>query len=626
MCGIVGYAGGGEAAQFIISGLRRLEYRGYDSAGLAVIDKEKNSLELRRSVGKVELLAKMLKSRPVSGSTGLGHTRWATHGKPNEENAHPHTDCEGKIVVVHNGIIENYAAVKDRLGKAGHTFSSETDTEVIAHLIEEKIRNLGSGGKAWRMEMLDPLFYDAVRLALKELEGSLALGVLWTNCPSTIIAARRQSPLLLGIGEGENFLASDITALLEKTKKTVYLSDGDIAVLKPAGVTVFGADGKKAERPVSVVQWDRTMAEKGGYKHYMLKEIHEQPAALEDTMRGRLFPAGEEALLREFGLDPEAARSLQEIHIAACGTAYHAALAGRYMIEHFAGVPVSVDFASERRYRDPIFAARALAVLISQSGETADTIAAAREFKKNGVRTLAICNVLDSSLTRECDFTFYTRCGPEIGVASTKAFTGQLAALYIFAVQLAAARGKLTPQQTDSCIGELFRIPALMRRVLARAAEVEAAAKKFADRGHFLFLGRGINYPAALEGALKIKEISYVHAEGFAGGEMKHGPIAIIEEGMPVIGISPKSRAGDKIASNLLEAHSRGARIVAIANEGCLPAGVQIDQCLPVPETGEYLSPLLTALPLQLFAYYSANERGCDIDQPRNLAKSVTVE
>ena len=626
MCGIVGYVGENEAVPVIISGLRRLEYRGYDSAGIAVISRDKGVLELRRSVGKVDMLAKMLAAKPIAGSTGLGHTRWATHGRPSEENAHPHTDCEGKIVVVHNGIIENYSELKEKLVASGHVFGSETDTEVIVHLIEEKVSNLGAGGKAWRTDMLDPLFFEAVRLSLKELKGTYALGVLWTQCPDTLIAARNQSPLILGIGEKENFIASDIPAVLDYTRKVIFLNDGEIAVLKAGGVTLFTSEGKKVERAPSVVQWDRTMAEKGGYKHYMLKEINEQPNALEDTLRGRFLPVGEGTLEREFGLTPEMAKNLEEIQIIACGTAYHAGLAGRYTIEQFAGIPVSVEFASENRYHTALLNKNSLVLAISQSGETADTLAAMRELKKHGHRTLAVCNVLGSSLTRECDFTFYTHCGPEIGVASTKAFIGQLAALYIFAIHLAVARGKMSAADGSARLAELVKIPAQMRTVLEQSAKVETLANRFAKRNHFLFLGRNANYPIALEGALKIKEISYVHAEGFAGGEMKHGPIAIIEEGMPVIGIAVKSRILDKMLSNLQEARTRGACIVAITNEPPRENGFKPDEYISIPETNEYISPLLTVLPLQLFAYFSAAERNCDIDQPRNLAKSVTVE
>ncbi|MDD2772352.1 MAG: glutamine--fructose-6-phosphate transaminase (isomerizing), partial [Elusimicrobiales bacterium] len=491
---------------------------------------------------------------------------------------------------------------------------------------EEKIRNLGKGGKAWRVEMLDPLFFEAVRLSVKELEGTYALGVLWAQCPKTLIAARRQSPLILGIGDGGNFIASDIPAVLDHTRKIVFLGDGELAVLKPDSATVFNMDGKKVEKPASVVQWDRTMAEKGGYRHLMLKEIHEQPDAMEDTLRGRLRPVGEKVLEREFGITGGFARTLKEIQIVACGTAYHAGLVGRYALEHFARVPVSVEFASENRYREALLDADSLVIAVSQSGETADTLAAVREAKKNGLKTLAVCNVLGSSLTRECDFTFYTHCGPEIGVASTKAFIGQLTALYMLALHLGAARGQLAPETAALRAGELLKIPSLMRDVLEQSGRVEAVAGRLAKKSHFLFLGRGANFPIALEGALKIKEIAYVHAEGFAGGEMKHGPIAIIEEGMPVLGIAVRSRLLDKMLSNLQEAKTRGACIVGIVNDCARADGLKLDECLSIPEVNEYFSPFLSVIPLQLFAYYSAAIRGCDIDQPRNLAKSVTVE
>jgi len=533
MCGIIGYAGSKNSVPYLIGGLEQLEYRGYDSAGLAVISQ--GAIQTRRSVGKVKLLRQLVAEKPISGTTGLGHTRWATHGKPSEVNAHPHTDCSGNIVVVHNGIIENYIQLKQQLIGLGHIFQSETDTEVLAHLIEEKVKALSAGGRANREGILEPILFEAVRRTLAEVEGSFAIGVLWAKCPGTIIGARKQSPLVVGLGDGENFLASDVPAFLDHTRKVIFLNDGDMAVIKPSGVAVFGQDGKKTEPTVTTVQWDRSMAEKGGYRHFMLKEIHEQPSAVEDTLRGRLAPVDGETLEREFGLTPDYAKKISEIQLVACGTAYHAALVAKYVLEHFTKIPVSVDVASEYRYREPLLDPNTLVVAVSQSGETADTLAALRESKKRGLRTLAICNVLGASITREAHHTFYTHCGPEIGVASTKAFVGQLTAFYVLALHLAAARGTMDQTQCIDYAKRLMHVPALMRKALELEPKIKELAKKLSARGHYLFIARHVNYPIALEGALKIKEISYVHAEGFAGGEMKHGPIAIIYQGCPDI-------------------------------------------------------------------------------------------
>jgi len=624
MCGIIGYVGDKNAAPIVMAGLRRLEYRGYDSAGIAVISKGK--LQRRRSVGKVELLSKMLEEEPLNGTLGIGHTRWATHGKPSQDNAHPHTDCEGKVVVVHNGIIENYIDIRERLQADGHKFSSETDTEVIAHLVEHHLKRLGSGGKAFSA-VTEPLFFEAVRQTVREMEGAYAIGILWEGCPGTIIGARKQSPLVVGAGQGENFLASDVSAFLDRTRKVLFLNDGDIAILSASGIKLFNLEGKKQEIAYTNVQWDQTMAEKGGYKHFMLKEIHEQPTAVEDTLRGALLPLDDKTMKAEFGFDSEIVGKIEKIQIVACGTAYHAGLVGEYVIEHFSGIPVHVDLASEFRYREAPVRPNTLLIAISQSGETADTLAAVRENKKNGgVHTLAICNVVGSSLTREAQSTFHTRCGPEIGVASTKAFVGQLTALFILSLHLGVARGKLSRDQGIKYAQELLKLPQLMREALKLDGDIKAMAERLAQRGHYLFLGRNANYPIALEGALKLKEISYLHAEGFAGGEMKHGPIAIIDEGMPVLGIAVKSQILDKMLSNLQEAKARGAYVVAIVSQSQHKLKGDIDFELSVPLTDEYFSPALTVIPLQLFAYYVAAARGCDIDKPRNLAKSVTVE
>ena len=624
MCGIIGYVGEKNVTPIVLEGLRRLEYRGYDSAGIAVISKGK--LERRRSVGKVELLAKMLEAEPLKGTVGIGHTRWATHGKPSQDNAHPHTDCEGKVVVVHNGIIENYIDIRERLQAKGHKFSSETDTEVIAHLMEENLKRLDKGGKALG-DVTEPLFFEAVRQTVREMEGAYAVGILWAGCPGTIIGARKQSPLVVGVGEGENFLASDVSAFLEHTRKAVFLNDGEIAILSESGVKLFNLEGKKQEMVVTTVQWDQTMAEKDGYKHFMLKEIHEQPTAVEDTLRGALMPLNDDTMKAEFGFDSELVKKIEKIQIVACGTAYHAGMVGEYVIEHFSGIPVHVDLASEFRYREAPTRPNTLLIAISQSGETADTLAAVRENKKlGGIHTLAICNVVGSSLTREADFTFHTRCGPEIGVASTKAFVGQLTALFVLALHLGVSRGKLSRDEGIKYAQELLKLPSLMRETLKLDGAVKELAERLAKRGHYLFLGRNANYPIALEGALKLKEISYVHAEGFAGGEMKHGPIAIIDEGMPVLGIAVKSQILDKMLSNLQEAKARGSYVVAIVSKSEHKLKADIDFELSVPVCNEYFSPALTVIPMQLFAYYVAAARGCDIDKPRNLAKSVTVE
>ncbi|MCX5783638.1 MAG: glutamine--fructose-6-phosphate transaminase (isomerizing), partial [Elusimicrobia bacterium] len=591
MCGIIGYTGGKDCAPIIINGLKRLEYRGYDSAGIAVIFD--GSIELRRSVGKVDALLDILAKDPLSGLSGIGHTRWATHGRPSEENAHPHTDCSRKLVVVHNGVIENYLDIKEDLAKKGHKFKSETDTEVIAHLIEEKINCLS---KPRPPDKLEPVFFEACRLALKEIKGSYAIAVVWTMCPKTVLGARRYSPLIVGAGEGENFIASDIPAFLDYTRKVYYLNDEEIAVLSPDGAEFFNLEGNRLKKNSVTVEWDRAMAEKSGYRHFMLKEIHEQPDSVEETLRGRLLPFDDNMLSREFGMDSDFAKRLERIQIIACGTAFHAGLCGKYALEHFAGLPVSVVMASEFRHREIPLEKNTLLITISQSGETADTLSALRETKRYCARTLAICNVVGSSLTREADFTFYTHCGPEIAVASTKAFSGQLTALYMLALHLGAARGKLSAEQAKTYAEEMMKIPSLMRKTLAMEPKMQKIAKKFADRGHYLFLGRGANYPIALEGALKIKEISYVHAEGFAGGEMKHGPIAIITEGMPALGIAVESRSFEKMLGNMSEAQARGAHVIAIVTEGSNGTKIKADCVLEVPRVNEFFSPLITVI------------------------------
>lgn len=624
MCGIIGCVGNRESVPIIIEGLRRLEYRGYDSSGLAVI--KNGELQLRRTPGKIELLAKLVHRDPVSGKTGVGHTRWATHGKPSEENAHPHTDCTGRIVVVHNGIIENYLALREKLAASGHKFKSETDTEAVAHLVEEKIRSLHHSGKHTPPDLLEPLFFEAVRLALNDIRGSYALGILWSECPDVLVGAKMRSPMIVGLGKNENFLSSDVSAFLEHSRRVVFMEDGEIAVLKPESMRIFNLAGKKVERDSVQIQWDRTMAEKGGYKHFMLKEIHEQPQAVEDTLRGRLLPFHDGALQREFGIEPELLKRIRQIQIVACGTAYHAGLVGKYIFERCAGVPAHVDIASEFRYRGTPLDKEALVIAISQSGETADTLAALKEAARSGVKSLAVCNTVGSTLTRDADYTFYTHCGPEIGVASTKAFLGQLTAMYVLALHLSLAKGKMSDMEGRKYVEELLRLPGLIQDTLKLEKEIEAIAGKYSGKEHFLFLGRNVNFPIALEGALKIKEISYVHAEGYAGGEMKHGPIAIIEKGMPVIGIATDSSVMEKMLSNLEEARARGASIIAILSAGRSGVKARFDSSLELPAVSEIFSPVLNVIPLQILAYHMAVARKCDVDQPRNLAKSVTVE
>ncbi len=624
MCGIIGYTGNKESAAVILDGLKRLEYRGYDSAGIAIISGGR--LELRRTTGKVQALDNIVRKSPVSGKTGVGHTRWATHGKPSEENAHPHTDCTGEIVVVHNGIIENYIALREKLSASGHKFNSETDTEVVAHLIEEQIKSLSASGKLSGEDFTEPLLFEAVRRTTAQIKGSYALGILWSKCPGVLMGAKMKSPMVVGIGSGEYFLSSDIAAFLPYTKKVVFLEDGEIAVLKKDSLRLFSVDGKKLQRESVQVQWDRAMAEKGGYRHFMLKEIHEQPQAVEDTLRGRLLPFRDGLLKRECAIETDALKQISGIQIAACGTAYHAGLVAKYIFEHYAKIPAQVDIASEFRYRETPLDKNTLLLAISQSGETADTLAAVREAKKGGLKSLAICNCIGSTITRDADFTLYTHCGPEIGVASTKAFLGQLSAIYVFALHLAAARGAISDRDGREYAEELLRLPGLVQKTLELEDQIKEMADKYAGREHFLFLGRHVNFPIALEGALKIKEISYVHAEGYAGGEMKHGPIAIIENGMPVIAIATDSRVQEKMAGNMEEAIARGAKVVAIVNKGAHGIKSKADSYLEVPAVNEFFSPVVNVVPLQLFAYYIAVARGCDVDQPRNLAKSVTVE
>jgi len=614
MCGIVGYVGNKDVVPILIDGLKRLEYRGYDSAGIGVI--ESGRLELRRCVGKICNLENVLKEKPTRGNIALGHTRWATHGRPSEENAHPHTDCQDRLVVVHNGIIENYLTLKKGLIKEGHKFKSETDTEVLAHLVEKYLAK--SKGKK------SILF--ALQRALKEVEGSYALGVISVDDPEKIVCARKESPLVIGLGRKEYFIASDVPAILGYTRKVIYLDDGDTAEVSTSGVEVYDKSGKKIKKKVFQITWDPVMAEKGGYKHFMLKEIHEQPRAIRDTFRGRMAPDKGEVYLEEIGLSKEEIRKIEKVYIVACGTSYHSALYGEFLFEELVRLPCEVDIGSEFRYRNPIINGNTLVLLISQSGETADTLAGLKEAKEKGGKTLAICNVLGSTATREADGVIYTRAGPEIGVASSKAFTAQLTALCLLAIYFGRVRGTLGKEKARNILMHLLRIPHQVEEVLENQEEIIACAQNYFKKIDFLFLGRHINYPIALEGALKLKEISYIHAEGYPAGEMKHGPIALIDENMPVLAIATNSKVYEKVVANIEEVKARDGIVIALATKNNKEIKKKAEHVFYLSETIEILSPIVNVVSLQLLAYHIAALRGCDVDQPRNLAKSVTVE
>ena len=624
MCGIVGYVGSKRVVPLILDGLKRLEYRGYDSAGIAVAGNGEG-LQIRRAEGKLRNLEESIRLKPLDGTYGIGHTRWATHGRPTEENAHPHRDCTGKVVVVHNGIIENYLALKKQLAEEGHRFATETDTEVIAHLIEKYLLHHGNGHR--------PHLEDAVRRAVRELRGVFALAVIAVEEPNKIVAARNGPPAVIGLGKDEYFVASDVPAILYHTRDLFFLADGDVAVITPAGVELTDFQGQPIVRQVQHVTWDPIMAEKGGFKHFMLKEIYEQPRAVRDTWLGRVSQDSGKVFLDEMEISAAEFRGLKKLNLAACGTSWHAAQAGKFMIERLARVPVEVDYASEWRYRDPILTPDTVTMLISQSGETADTIAAQREAKAKGSKTLAICNVVGSMITREASGTIYTHAGPEIGVASTKAFTAQLTALYLFALYLAEVRGVLPAGHARELITELTLVPGKLETLLTHEEQCEELAREYVRSQDFLFLGRGIHYPVALEGALKLKEISYIHAEGYPAGEMKHGPNALIDENLPVVILATRDPedAGsrvryEKTLSNLKEVKARSGRVIALATEGDEEIAEAADQVLWIPPAPELLLPILEVVPLQLLAYHIAVRRGCDVDQPRNLAKSVTVE
>jgi glutamine---fructose-6-phosphate transaminase (isomerizing) len=612
MCGIVGYIGTQGATGIILDGLKRLEYRGYDSAGVAVISD--GVLQVRRSAGKIRNLEAILRDRPVDGPVGIGHTRWATHGRPSEENAHPHTDCTGSIVVVHNGILENYLPIKKRLLAEGHTFKSETDTEVVAHLVEAHFP--AAGGLA-----------EAVRRALGELRGAYAVGVVSDREPDLMVTAKTGAGgVVIGLGEGEYFIASDIPAILSHTRDVVVLEDEEMAVVSRSGVQLSTLAGRPVERPVTRIVWDPILAEKGGYRHFMLKEIYEQPRAITDTFRGRVSPETGECFLPDLNLTAEELAGFSRVVLVACGTSYHAGLIGRQLVEQFAGVPAVSEIGSEFRYRDPLVGPDTLVVAISQSGETADTLGAVRTARQKGAPVVAICNVVGSALSREAHGVVYTHAGPEIGVASTKTFTATITALSLLALHLARVRGRLGVDAGRRRLAELLEVPRLVEAALAQEEAIAELARHLFQRRDFLYLGRGLHYPIALEGALKLKELSYIHAEGYPGGEMKHGPIALIDEAMPVVALMPKDATYDRMLANIEEVRARDGLVVAVATEGDEAIREKAAHVITVPAAAEWVTPLLCTVPLQLFAYHVAVRRGCDVDQPRNLAKSVTVE
>ncbi len=608
MCGIVGYVGPRDASAILMAGLRKLEYRGYDSAGLAAVTDHR--IEVRRCVGKLDNLAALLREQPLGGTPGIGHTRWATHGRPSEQNAHPHR--AGKVVVIHNGIIENYLELRAALERRGRKMASETDTEVISHLIDEHVQR-GCG------------LFEATRRAIQELEGSYSIVVLSESEPDRLVAAKSATPIVLGLGEGENFVASDIPALLEHTRRVVFLEDGEVVELTADRVTIHTFAGEPVARAPRTVTWDAVTAQKGGYKHFLLKEIHEQPQAIIDTMRGRIVQETG-AVQLDADVDRLLEAPIRRAVLVACGTAWHACLVGKFLVERLAGLSCEVDYGSEFRYRDPILDPQTLLVVVSQSGETADTLAAVEAGREKGTPVLAVCNVVDSSIARRASAVLYTHAGPEISVASTKAFTTQLTALYLLALHLGRQRGLVDAERGRKLLGDLVALPHAVKDILAREAAVERIARRYGKASDVLYLGRGVNYPVALEGALKLKEISYIHAEGYPAGEMKHGPIALINEQMPVVVLIPHDGVFQKTLSNLKEVESRGGRIIVVTDAPSPELEAMAADVLTVPQTNELLTPILLTVPLQLLAYHVAVYRGTDVDQPRNLAKSVTVE
>ena len=610
MCGIFGYVGSKEALPFLIEGLKKLEYRGYDSAGVATLDDGK--LFVSKCVGKISDLESLLQQKPIAGKIGIGHTRWATHGQPSHLNSHPHEDCKAELVVVHNGIIENYMELRQELSGRGHKFKSATDTEVLAHLIEEQ---LNSGG-----------LYHAVRKSLLMIRGSYALAVISEREPGKIVAARHGSPLIIGHGTGEKFLSSDIPAMLKYTGKVIYLDNGELAEITPEETRVFGLSGKTLKKEVNFISWDPESAEKGGYSHFMLKEIHEQPNAIRRTIAGRVKADSHKIHFDELNLTDEEIRKVNRVVFTACGTSWHAGLVGEYLFERLAKLPTEVEYAAEFRYRDPIIDENTLVIAITQSGETADTLAAVWEAKARNAKTIAICNVVGSTIAREAHGVVYTNAGPEIGVASTKAFTTQLTVIYLLAVLFGKRRGLISESESTKMISSLIEIPQLMEQLLLSEPKIEAIAEKLSGATNALYLGRGKGFPIALEGALKLKEVSYIHAEGYPAAEMKHGPIDLIDENMPVVVLALAGRRYEKILGNIEEVKARGGQVIAVASEGDTMITEKADEILYIPNTIEPLSPLLAVVPLQILAYYIAVKRGCHVDQPRNLAKSVTVE
>jgi glucosamine--fructose-6-phosphate aminotransferase (isomerizing) len=611
MCGIVGYIGNKKAVDILIEGLKRLEYRGYDSAGIATIYNGK--INLVKRLGKLKILDEEIKKNPLPGSIGIGHTRWATHGAPSEINSHPHSDCTGELVLVHNGIIENFQELKEKLIREGHKFTSQTDTEVVAHLIEKYLKFCKS-------------LEEAVKLALKEVEGAYALGILYTKEPEKLVAARCGSPLIVGLGEGENFIASDVPAILNRTRKVIFLDDREIILITKEKVVVTDLDGNLKDKKINFIEWDAEAAEKSGYPHFMLKEIYEQPRVIRDTLRGRISKDRKEILLQDMNMSKEELKNIKKIFIVACGTAFYAGFTGKYILEKYTNIPVEVDIASEFRYRNPKIDKETLVLSVTQSGETADTLASVREGREKGAKSISICNVVGSTIARESDGVIYTHAGPEIGVASTKAYTAQLTAFYLFTIYLGKLRGVLNEETTNFMINNLEKLPELVEKVLKNQEQILKIRDKFYNSSNALYLGRSFNYPNALEGALKLKEISYIHAEGYAAGEMKHGPIALIDENMPVFCIAVKSKVYDKMVSNIQEVRARKGRVISIATEGDEDIKKHSEEVIYVPEIEEEFSPPVVVVPLQLIAYHIAVKRGCDVDQPRNLAKSVTVE
>jgi glucosamine--fructose-6-phosphate aminotransferase (isomerizing) len=613
MCGIVGYVGRKDAVGIIVDGLKRLEYRGYDSAGVAVVAPG-GGLEVRRAAGKIRVLEGILRERPLNGAVGIGHTRWATHGRPSDENAHPHTDCSGSLVVVHNGILENYLEIKDRLLSDGHTFQSETDTEVLAHLVEHHLRGTR------RLDV-------AVKAALAEVRGAYAVGVLSTAAPDRLVAAKHGAgSVVVGLGRGEMFIASDIPAILSHTRDVLILEDGEVATVTAEGVEVSTLGDQPVQRDPVKILWDPIMAEKGGYRHFMLKEMYEQPRAITDTFRGRIAPETGNVLLPDVNLDPGAARAIQRVVFVACGTAAYASLLGRTLVERLAGVPAEVDLASEFRYRDAIVGPETLVVAVSQSGETADTLGAVKAARLKGSPILAITNVVGSALAREATGTLYMHAGPEIGVASTKAFSTMIVAEYLLGLWLGRLRGFLTAEDVRKRTLDLVEIPRLVEKTLELEGHVAGLARHLSGASDFLYLGRGLQYPIALEGALKLKELSYLHAEGYAGGEMKHGPIALISDGFPVVALAPRDGSYERMLGNIEEVRARDGQVIAVVQAGDRQVAAKAQHVIEVPAAADLLMPLITVVPLQLLAYHIAVRRGCDVDQPRNLAKSVTVE